>query len=150
MLPTSVHSLPPFVLTSKDRLHALYSDISRQKRSNPTSYLANVNWWQRALESIVSSGAQYEPDVVQAHGRLVLHVGRSLMDTLKVEGVGKPLGLGAVIVRKTFHCINYLCTADCHLVLARMNSAPPKPSFLCLIFWIPRNQYTIPVGCPPG
>ncbi|KAK2466799.1 hypothetical protein APHAL10511_001057 [Amanita phalloides] len=93
MQSTSIQSLPPFVSTSDARLHALYSDISRQKRSNPTSYLANVNWWQRALEAVVSSGAQAQ----YTNGRLVLHSGRALMDILKVDHVGKPLGLGAVI-----------------------------------------------------
>ncbi|KAF8350578.1 Snf7-domain-containing protein [Amanita rubescens] len=111
MPPTSIQSVPPFASTSNSRLHALYSDISRQKRSNPTSYHANVNWWQRALESVVSSGAQHVQDAVHANGRVVLHAGRSLMDTLKVDGVGKPLGLGAVIdelrASKTFIPMSY-------------------------------------------
>ncbi|KAF8623494.1 hypothetical protein AX15_006277 [Amanita polypyramis BW_CC] len=95
--PSSIQSLSPFLSTSTTRLHALYSDISRQKHSNPASYRANVGWWQRALESVVSSGAQHTRDTANTSGRLVLHVGRSLMDSFKVEGVGKPLGLGAVI-----------------------------------------------------
>src|SRR6266576_2197953 len=146
MPPTSIQSVPLFASTSNSRLHALYSDISRQKRSNPTSYHANVSWWQHALESVVSLGAQH----AQANGRVVLHAGRSLMDTLKVDGVGKPLGLGAVIVRANSLSVNCLHTADCCLALARMNSVLPRPSFPCLIFWIPKSQYTILAGCPRG
>ena len=116
MPPTSIQNVPPFASTSNSRLHALYSDISRQKRSNPTSYHANVNWWQRALESVVSSGAQHARDAVHANGRVVLHAGRSLMDTLKVDGVGKPLGLGAVIVRANSLVVHCLHATDCCLV----------------------------------
>ena len=99
--PASVQSLPPFASTSTSRLLALYSDVSRQKHSNPTSYHANVNWWHRALESLVSSGMQRA--AATGTSELVLHADRSLVDCLKIEGVGKPLGLGAVIVRDS-HC----------------------------------------------
>lgn len=89
----SLLALPPYDSTPSSRLQALYSDISRQKHSNPTSYHSNIQWWRRALESIVSSGLQ--PDA----SRLVLHGNRNLLDTLRVQGAGKPLALGAVIVR---------------------------------------------------
>ncbi|KIL69882.1 hypothetical protein M378DRAFT_157122 [Amanita muscaria Koide BX008] len=96
--PTPVQSLAPFASTPRTRLHALYSDISRQKRSNPASYHSNVDWWRQALESLVSSGAAQRPqNATDDSGLLVLHAGRTLMDCLKTEGVGKPLGLGAVI-----------------------------------------------------
>ena len=122
---SAILSLSPFASTSTTRLYALYSDISRQKRSNPTSYHANVGWWRHTLESVVNSGAQHTRDMANTSGRLVLHAGRSLMDSLKVEGVGKPLGLGVVIVRGLF--LANSPPADCHLVLARMNSVLPTP-----------------------
>lgn len=85
-------ALPPYASTSPSRLQSIYSDISRQKHSNPASYHANIEWWRKALEAIVASG-------IQQHGStLVLSAGPSLMDLLRVSGVGKPLALAAVVV----------------------------------------------------
>ncbi|KAF8637335.1 hypothetical protein AX17_002836 [Amanita inopinata Kibby_2008] len=95
--PTSLLSLAPFATTSTSRLQALYSDISRKRRSNPVAYHASIDWWRHALESIVSHGLQEVQAGAHPNGRLVLHAGRSLVDRFKVEGVGKPLALGAVI-----------------------------------------------------
>src|SRR5258706_15396132 len=111
-LPLSlVTTLPPFSTTSIARLQALYSDFSRQKQSNATSYHANVEWWRKALETLVSSGKQdyqthlqFDEDAensVARNDRLVLHAGKELIERLKVPKVGKPLALGAVLVRKT-------------------------------------------------
>ncbi|PFH54219.1 hypothetical protein AMATHDRAFT_135662 [Amanita thiersii Skay4041] len=95
--PTSLHTLQPFSTTTTTRLQALYSDISRQKRSNPASFHSNVDWWRRALESIVSSGVQHSQDSPFAAGRLVLHAEGSLIDCLKMKGAGKPLAIGTVV-----------------------------------------------------
>ncbi|KAF5380996.1 hypothetical protein D9615_004079 [Tricholomella constricta] len=89
---SGILALPPYASTSSSRLHALYSDISRQKYSNPTSYHSNVEWWRKTLELIVSSGLQAD-----TNSRLVLHAGARLMERVRVDGVGKPLALGAVI-----------------------------------------------------
>ena len=90
---------PPFSTASLSRLQSLYSDISRQKLSNPTSYHTNVEWWRKALEGVVGCGWVDSIDGERARNRLVLSAGRELIDGLRVEGVGKPLGLGAVVVR---------------------------------------------------
>jgi len=84
---------PPFSTTSLPRLQALYSDFSRQKSSNPTSYNANVDWWKRALESLLVASDEDDND------RLVLHANRDLMERVKIPKVGKPLALGSVLVR---------------------------------------------------
>lgn len=131
--PPSIASLPPFSTTSIPRLQALYSDFSRQKHSNPTSYNANVEWWRKALEVLVSSGMQRsahtnaptatpqrrqrnakaedadlsgERDSIRSD-RLVLHGGRELLDCAKIPKVGKPLSLGAVLVRYTLLILLY-------------------------------------------
>ncbi|KAJ7444910.1 Snf7-domain-containing protein [Mycena latifolia] len=84
-------ALPPYATTSLSRLQSIYSDISRQKHSNPASYHANIEWWRKALEAIVRSG-------IQQHGSsLVLSANPSLMDLLRVSVVGKPLALPAVV-----------------------------------------------------
>ncbi|KAJ7097750.1 Snf7-domain-containing protein [Mycena belliarum] len=84
-------ALPPYASTGPSRLQALYSDISRQKHSNPASYHANIEWWRSALEAIARSG-------IQQHGsKLGLTAGPSLLDLLRVSGVGKPLALPAVV-----------------------------------------------------
>jgi len=93
-MPPSILSLPPYATTSPSRLQALYSDISPQKHSNPTSYSSNVEWWRKALEVIVSSGFQ-----IDNSSKLVLQAGTRLMERVRVQGVGKPLALGAVVVR---------------------------------------------------
>ncbi|TFK42436.1 Snf7-domain-containing protein [Crucibulum laeve] len=82
--------------TSSSRLHALYSDFSRQKHSNPTSYYSNVDWWKRALETAVGAGIQQSADDTIST-RIILQANRDLMERLKVERAGKPLALGAVI-----------------------------------------------------
>ncbi|KAJ7724452.1 Snf7-domain-containing protein [Mycena maculata] len=84
-------TLPPYDTTSPSRLQSLYSDISRQKHSNPASYNANIEWWRKALETVVRSG-------IQSHGStLVLSAGPGLMDLLRVPGAGKPLALASVV-----------------------------------------------------
>ncbi|KLO08957.1 Snf7-domain-containing protein [Schizopora paradoxa] len=77
---------------STTRLKALYSDISLQKHSNPTSFNANVEWWKRTLTDVVANGLQASsPDV------LSLTVSQSLQEDLRYEGAGKPLGLASVV-----------------------------------------------------
>ncbi|KAG6867035.1 hypothetical protein C0991_003953 [Blastosporella zonata] len=89
---SSIRSLPPYATASTSRLQALYSDISRQKHSNPTSYPSNVEWWRQVLELVVSSGLQTDTG-----SRLALTCGQRLIERVRVEGVGKPLALGAVV-----------------------------------------------------
>lgn len=99
--PSPLAALPPFSSTSRSRLQALYSDISRQKTSNPTSYHANVEWWRNALEALVSCPPPSSPILGKkggaGKGKLVLSADQKLVDSLRIEGVGKPLALGAVI-----------------------------------------------------
>ncbi|KIM87189.1 hypothetical protein PILCRDRAFT_815664 [Piloderma croceum F 1598] len=104
-------SLPTYSTTSNSRLQSLYSDISRQKYSNPTSYHSNVDWWGRTLETLVtrgwlventtstrpSSGPGTNEIVGKETDKLILNAGRGLVESLRYEGVGKPLGLGTVI-----------------------------------------------------
>ncbi|TRM62605.1 hypothetical protein BD626DRAFT_403645 [Schizophyllum amplum] len=85
-LPPSLTSLGPITVS---RLQGLYSDFAQKKQSNPTSYNANVEWWRKALEAHVLSGA--------SKSRLVLAANRQLIDAMRVEGVGKPAGLGEVV-----------------------------------------------------
>lgn len=85
-------SSPEISAISKSRLQSLYSDISRQKLSNPAGYQSSIEWWRRVLSRVVSSGwQQLCPD------KLVLHVNNNLIESLKCD-VGKPLGLASVIV----------------------------------------------------
>ncbi|KXN92206.1 hypothetical protein AN958_08659 [Leucoagaricus sp. SymC.cos] len=57
---------------------------------------ANVEWWRKALVSLVDSGAQYELDA-DSSTRIVLQADCNLLEHLKAEKIGKPLALGAVI-----------------------------------------------------
>lgn len=89
-------ALPTYSSVSSSRLQSLYSDLARQKVSNPASFESNVDWWRRTLEALTLRGAQ--PGTADA---LVLHASKDLPDHLRFEGVGKPLGLAAVIVSYT-------------------------------------------------
>ena len=116
-------SCSTYTTTSKSRLQSLYSDVSRQKHSNPTSYHAHVDWWKRTLEELVSRGWQAEntstrkgkgieteEDPDNWSNKLVLSARRSLVDRLRYDGIGKPLGLGHTVVRgiRTQTCILFI------------------------------------------
>ncbi|KAG9318852.1 Snf7-domain-containing protein, partial [Chiua virens] len=104
-------SCSTYASTSKSRLQSLYSDISRQKHSNPSSYHAHIDWWQRTLEDLVSRGWQTEtnpplkgrdtdaqdPESEHQSHKLVFIARRSIVDRLRYDGVGKPLGLASTI-----------------------------------------------------
>ncbi|KAH8989182.1 Snf7-domain-containing protein [Lactarius hatsudake] len=91
--PSTLSSLPSYDGLSKSRIQSLYSDISRQKHSNPTAYSSNITWWRSTLEALVSLG--YQPNTTDT---LILHVDQRLLESLRYGGAGKPLCLGTVIV----------------------------------------------------
>jgi charged multivesicular body protein 7 len=95
-----LYDLPTFKEASTSRLKFLYSDFSRQKQSNPASFSSNVEWWRRTLETLVLKGWLSQNPTAQANpDRLVFHaIGPQVTEQFRVEGVGKPLGLSAVIV----------------------------------------------------
>ncbi|KAI0256988.1 Snf7-domain-containing protein [Lactifluus subvellereus] len=74
------------------RIQSLYSDISRLKHSNSTTYNSNVAWWRSTLEDIVSRGW-----LASTPNRLILHADQGLLESLRYEGAGKPVCLGTVI-----------------------------------------------------
>jgi charged multivesicular body protein 7 len=93
-------ALRPFSDTSTSRLQSLYSDISRQKFSNPDSYQTNITWWHTALQELVWSGLQPPNGRAATPNRLSLNAGMELVDALKLQGVGKPLAIGHIVVSK--------------------------------------------------
>lgn len=84
----------PAYSVSQARLKSLYSDFSRQRVSNPASYTSNIDWWRRALPQFVARGLQEDTS-----DTLILHASPEMAESLRYEGVGKPLGLAAIIVR---------------------------------------------------
>ncbi|KAH9161343.1 Snf7-domain-containing protein [Lactarius sanguifluus] len=90
--PSPWSSLPSYDGLSKSRIQSLYSDISRQKHSNPTAYSSNITWWRSTLEALVSLG--HQPNTTDT---LILHADQSLLESLRYGGAGKPLCLGTVI-----------------------------------------------------
>ncbi|THH10698.1 hypothetical protein EW145_g1134 [Phellinidium pouzarii] len=96
-LPTSKSNsrlsvIPTFSSLSTSRLKSIYSDLSRQKASNPASFHSNVDWWKRTLGAFVLLGLQSD-----SKNSLILHASPELSESLRYDGVGKPLGLAAVI-----------------------------------------------------
>ncbi|KAF9791219.1 hypothetical protein BJ322DRAFT_436391 [Thelephora terrestris] len=89
---TDLHSLPAYNISSTSRLKSLYSDVSRQKHSNPTSYRSTVHWWREVLQAVVLK--HWLP---QSSDTLVLHALPTLADSFRYEGAGKPLCLATVI-----------------------------------------------------
>ena len=90
--------------SSSSPLPSLYADLSRQKRSNAAGYRANVEWWQRILTEVVWQGAQSTSTSTSGGGgvgesdRLVLHLDEAFKAGWTLEAVGRPLGLGTVVV----------------------------------------------------
>ncbi|VDC06655.1 unnamed protein product [Peniophora sp. CBMAI 1063] len=86
-------SLPTYSSASTKRLRSLYADISRQKKSNPSSYQSIVTWWHTTLQAILAKG--WQP---RSTDKLILHADPAVLpEALRYEGTGKPLGLGTVI-----------------------------------------------------
>ncbi|KAG1877987.1 Snf7-domain-containing protein [Suillus subalutaceus] len=97
MSSPALSALPNYVSTSKSRLHSLYSDIHKQKHSNPSSFHAYVDWWHGTLKDVISRGWQGSDGPDGTSNKLILGARRTLVDKLRYEGVGKPLGLGSTI-----------------------------------------------------
>src|ERR1700733_12822606 len=93
----SLSTLPTYLNTSNSRLQFLYSDISRQKHSNPTSYHSNVEWWRRTLETLIARGWPVENTIStrpssgpganevgeKETDKLILSAGRDLVESLR-------------------------------------------------------------------
>lgn len=119
MSSIALSSCSTYASTSNSRLQSLYSDISRQKHSNPTSYHAHVDWWQRTLQELVSRGWQSPNKDKETHAqdvgpesqsnKLVFTARRAIVDRLRYDGVGKPLGLASTIVCVFF---SSACSSD--------------------------------------
>lgn len=99
MSSPALSALLNYATTSKSRLQSLYSDIHRQKHSNPSSFHAHVDWWHGTLKDVISRGWQGSDGPDGTSNKLILGARRALVDKLRYEGVGKPLGLGTTIVR---------------------------------------------------
>ena len=96
--------------SSSSPLPALYSDLSRQRRSNPAGYRASVEWWKDVLVDVTFRGLQFDHDAstpseadsrssctTAVVDRTVFRLDESTKARWTVEHVGRPLGLGTVI-----------------------------------------------------
>ncbi|KAG8822202.1 hypothetical protein FRC19_006403 [Serendipita sp. 401] len=89
-LHSFLSGLPEFASTP--RIQSLYSDLGRQKLSNPSGYTANLGWWRSVLQELVSRRMQSNNA-----NALVLHVNQELSDALRWDKVGRPAGLSTVV-----------------------------------------------------
>jgi charged multivesicular body protein 7 len=89
-IPEYISTLPEYK-TSSQRLQSLYSDLARQRLSNPAGYTANVEWWRRTLSEVTARG-------LQSAGVVVLRADSLLVDAFRWEKVGRPLGVGYALV----------------------------------------------------
>jgi charged multivesicular body protein 7 len=160
-LPTSVSpalsTLPTYASASRSRLQSLYSDIHRQKYSNPSSFHTHVDWWHRTLKDFISRGWQGHDGSDGTSNKLVLGARRALVDKLRYEGVGKPLGLGTTIVRLYVILALFGVTHHTALVKAEMrrnNDLIPLSQFLTSpqsVYdpgWLPYRVASFVVGKP--
>jgi charged multivesicular body protein 7 len=152
MSSSTLSSLPSYNGLSNSRIQSLYSDISRQKHSNPTTYNANIAWWHSTLEAIVSRGwLPNTPD------RLILHAEQSLLEALRYERIGKPLCLGTVTVG-CFSCSTKMSSRPSFLLakteLVNSRDAVPLQQFLTMLQsvhhpgWLPYRVAAFVVGKP--
>ena len=116
LLQSKIHdylcTLPAF--GSLPRMRSLYSDLGRQKASNPSGFEANLGWWRGVIVDLVSNGLLSSSSSSSSlYGRgghaavdgthaLVLRVDQELSDALWVEKVGRPAGLGTIVVSTCF------------------------------------------------
>jgi hypothetical protein len=99
-LDSYLHSLPE--RSNKNRLAYLYSDFSRG--DNPAGARGNVEWWKTTLSQIVARGLQSgggEGNSSSAD-KLVLCADQGLLERLRIEGVGRPMAIGYVLVRNSY------------------------------------------------
>ena len=116
---TRLDEIEFYSATSPIRLKSIYSDISLQKVSNPATYTSNLEWWKRTLQAFVSKGLQ-QPD---SHDVLILSASPDIVEKLRYEGVGKPLGLATVIVRLSIALFSPpFCSRAKKQVLSNFNS----------------------------
>lgn len=101
-LPHDFSSLVSSSLSSSSpspaRLKALYAFTSAQQQTNPSGYQANVAWWIQSIEDALREGIFGRADG-GARDRLMLHaVEDTLTPSLDWPGVGRPKGIGGVLV----------------------------------------------------
>ncbi|MCO5596155.1 hypothetical protein L7F22_050215 [Adiantum nelumboides] len=96
-------------LSANSSLPALYADLAAHRSSNKASFEASVEWWRKLLYSACMEGVLSGPNSsslttkgkepeISTTDRLTLHVNQALLDGLTVDEVGRPLGLGTVIM----------------------------------------------------
>jgi charged multivesicular body protein 7 len=156
--PVALSSLPTYASASRFRLQSLYSDIHRQKHSNPSSFHTHVDWWHRTLKDFISRGWQGHDGSDGTSNKLVLGARRALVDKLRYDGVGKPLGLGTTIVRLhavlTLLCIQLTAFALVKAEIRRSNDLIPLSQFLTSpksVYdpgWLPYRVASFVVGKP--
>ncbi|KAK7036496.1 hypothetical protein VNI00_011693 [Paramarasmius palmivorus] len=129
---------PNYASASRSRLQALYSDFSRQKHSNTASYQSKVEWWRHTLEWYLCE----QSDV------FVLHYGPSLTENLRVEGVGKPIGLGAVITELQTPTPTLPAILPLATFLSTPNSLYASRSALSYVTAVPSFILSYAVGKP--
>lgn len=93
--------------SSSSPLPALYSDLSRQRKSNPAGYRASVEWWKDILLDVTFAGVQFDRDAPstadsasskgEAVDRTIFRLDESTKARWTIPSVGRPLGLGTVI-----------------------------------------------------
>lgn len=84
-------------------LPSLYSSLSSLRSSNPAAYRANSEWWNKILTDVVWQRAQRDDVKGKARqrdgeDRLVLHVDEEMLEAWSFEQVGRPMGIGTVVV----------------------------------------------------
>ncbi|KAF9651091.1 hypothetical protein BDM02DRAFT_3127227 [Thelephora ganbajun] len=64
---TDLRTLPPYNTSFALQLKSLYSDISRQKHSNPASYRSTVHWWHEVSQIVAlqQTGIVESSDIVE-------------------------------------------------------------------------------------
>lgn len=90
--PLAAHlsSLPEL---STPRGSFLYSSLPSRKEVNPTGYSGAVNWWSSTLATLVGK------ELLSEH-KLILVVDEALREGLRVDKIGRPASLGAVVVSR--------------------------------------------------
>lgn len=132
--------------SSSSPLPSLYSSLTSLRRSNPTAYASNIEWWNKTLSDLAWKGvkvdakgkqpqqqaqAQAQAPAVSAD-RLVLTLDENLLDAFTLEDVGRPMGIATAVLdlRGRQHLIELRKYTDSAVPIAGPSSKQSRSSYL--------------------
>lgn len=96
----------------RNRLPSLYSDFAIHRKTNPDGYAVNVAAWEQALLKAARHGLISTSSISAStasrrkNNHLILRADEALMRALETPEWGRPVALGAILVRHIADCVH--------------------------------------------